>query len=394
MAKPRLIVLASTYPRWKNEHEPSFVHALAQRLTDRFDVIAVVPHAPGSARHEVLDGVTVSRYRYAPQALETLVNDGGIAANLRNFPWKWVLLPSFIAMQWWEARRLRTRDTVIHAHWLIPQGIVARVLARPFVVTSHGADVFSLLGELASSAKRFAVRGARSVTVVSEAMVSPLLELGALTVPQVMPMGVDLSSTFVPDAQVVREAAHLLFVGRLVEKKGVDVLLRAMRLVLSKHPGARLTIIGHGPLEGSLRELAADLSLTEKVAFAGPLPQADLVPFYRRASAFVGPFRQAASGDQEGLGLVMVEALGCGCPIVASDLPATRDVLMGTPGCLMVPPEDAEKLADAIVSVLDDPVLAAKRAEDGVHIMRERFDWVTVARGYADVIESAMKAAA
>jgi len=385
-AKPRLLILASTYPRWPNDHEPSFVHALARRLTDRFDVVAVVPHAPGSARHETLDGVTVSRYRYAPASLETLVNDGGIAANLRGSPWKWLLLPSFILMQWFEARRLVRKGSVVHAHWLIPQGLVAAMLHRPTLLTCHGADVFSLRGKAASLAKRIALASARAVTVVSHAMIAPLATLSPAVVPRVQPMGVDLTDAFTP-GEGARDIGHLLFVGRLVEKKGLDVLLRAMPAVVARHPNARLTIVGHGPLDAMLRAEVVGKNLSTHVYFAGPLPQEQLVPLYRSASLFVSPFRTTASGDQEGLGLVMVEALGCGCPVVASDLPATRDILLGTPGCVMVTPDDAGQLADALVATLDAPASAQQAALAGARLMRERFDWSAVACGYGDLLE-------
>ncbi|HEU0196450.1 MAG TPA: glycosyltransferase, partial [Nevskiaceae bacterium] len=103
-----------------------------------------MPDAPGAEPSGPLDGVDVIRYRYAPRCLETLVNNGGIAANLRRARWKWTLVPGFFLGQWWAARRvLQSRSvSVIHAHWLLPQGIVARALHRrfgvPYVVTSHG----------------------------------------------------------------------------------------------------------------------------------------------------------------------------------------------------------------------------------------------------------------
>src|SRR5690606_34159902 len=91
--RPNLMVLASTYPRWAGDPEPSFVHELARRLTDRFNVTVLCPHAPGTASSEAMDGVQIIRYRYAPSAWETLVNDGGIVANLRRTKWKALLLP-------------------------------------------------------------------------------------------------------------------------------------------------------------------------------------------------------------------------------------------------------------------------------------------------------------
>lgn len=389
--KPRLIVLASTYPRWTDDHEPSFVHSLARRLTDRFDVVAVVPHAPGSARDEQLDGVTVSRYRYAPGAMETLVNDGGIAANLRRSPWKWLLLPSFILMQWVEARRLMTEGAIVHAHWLIPQGLVARLLGLPTLLTCHGADVFSLRGKAASYAKALALRSSHAVAVVSSAMIEPVRQLLPSANVIVRPMGVDLAETFTLGTQP-RDTAHLLFVGRLVEKKGLDVLIRAMPLVLARHPEVRVTVVGHGPLRTLLEAEVAERELGAHVTFTGPLKQAQLVPLYQCATAFVGPFRSTASGDQEGLGLVMVEALGCGCPIVASDLPATRDVLLDTPGCRMVESGCPEDLARVLCDVLDAPHEAQADALEGAKVMRERFDWVSVARGYGDLLADLTRA--
>jgi hypothetical protein len=125
--KPRLLVLASTYPRWPGDPEPAFVHELARRLVDAFEVTVLCPHAAGAATRETFDGVQVLRYRYAPAALESLVNDGGIVANLKRHRWKWLLLPTFVGALAWRAWRLvrRERPAVVHAHWLIPQGVVA-----------------------------------------------------------------------------------------------------------------------------------------------------------------------------------------------------------------------------------------------------------------------------
>src|SRR5690606_35495391 len=93
------LVLASTYPRWRGDPEPGFVHELARRLADEFDVSVVCPHALGAHVRESMDGVEVHRFRYAPTRFETLVNKGGITTNLRRSPWKYLLvLPFLIGM--------------------------------------------------------------------------------------------------------------------------------------------------------------------------------------------------------------------------------------------------------------------------------------------------------
>ncbi|MHB8424930.1 MAG: glycosyltransferase [Gammaproteobacteria bacterium] len=130
--RPRLLVLTSTYPRWPDDQEPGFVHELCKRLTDDFDVTVLSPHAPGATTVEIMDGVHVRRYRYAPAGWETLVNNGGIVTNLRRQPWKWLLVPGFLLKQAWATWRLIQclRPDVMHAHWLLPQGLLIAVLGR------------------------------------------------------------------------------------------------------------------------------------------------------------------------------------------------------------------------------------------------------------------------
>jgi len=396
----RLLVLASTYPRWRDDHEPGFVHELARRLTDRFDVTVLTPHAAGAELRQRLDGVDVLRYRYAPQRFETLVHDGGIVANLKRSRWKYLLLPGFAMMQAWAVwRLLRSRHVdLVHAHWLIPQGLVAALVQRlpggavPFVVTSHGADLFALRGAAMEAAKRFVLRHASAATVVSEAMRT---ELGHLGVERdrvvVQPMGVDLAERFLPDPSVHRSRDELLFVGRLVEKKGLRHLIDALPLALHARPSMFLTVAGFGPEEAALRAQVDRLGLQDKVHFLGAVGQAELPGLYRRAAMFVAPFVRAESGDQEGLGLVLVEAIGCGCPILAGDVPAVAQVLGNGFDEMVVDPRDTRGLAHRIVRALSDPVSAHQRAAQLRAATCDRFDWSAVRDRYASVLALASR---
>lgn len=392
---PVLLVLASTYPRWNHDHEPGFVHELAKRLTGRFRVLALVPHAPGAQVRETLDGVEVVRYRYAPERLEVLVNDGGIVANLRRSRWKLLLVPTFVLSQAWQAWRLmRTEQVdVIHAHWLLPQGLIAAALRRlskrevPFLVTSHGADLYALRGRMLEMAKRFVLSSASAATVVSGAMRGRIQAMGTdVANVSVQPMGVDMAGRFTPGMDAKRSQREILFVGRLVEKKGLRHLLDAMPQVLQQLPDATLTIAGFGPEEAELKSRAQAAGIASSVNFLGAVPQSDLPMLYRRAALFVAPFVRAASGDEEGLGLVLVEAIGCGCPVLVGDVQA-MDELMGSGfRDLRVDPTDTVQLASGIVEVLSNPGCARGRLEMLRKEIGARFDWREVSGRYAGLL--------
>lgn len=390
--KPRLLVLSSTYPRWAGDSEPGFVHELCRRLADRFDVVVLCPHAPGAAATESMDGVAIRRFRYAPASLETLVNDGGIAGNLKRARWKWLLVPLFCAALLLATARLarRWRPQVIHGHWLIPQGVVAAMVTMmgrttpPFVITSHGADLFAFRGGPFMAIKRFVARRAAALTVVSQAMCEELTRLGAdAGKVTVRSMGVDLVERFTPRSDVVRSADEILFVGRMVEKKGLRHLIDALPRVLQLRPEAHLTVAGFGPEEAERRQQVQALGLGESVTFLGAVAQDELPMLYRRAAVFVAPFVQAVSGDQEGLGLVTVEAIGCGCPAIIGDVPATR----GLPA-ERVSSHDIVALSDAILAQLAQPadVQAERSVRDRAWLLA-RFDWSAVASGYGQLLE-------
>ena len=390
--KKNLLVLASTYPRWLSDHEPGFVHELAKRLTNKFNVIVICPHADGAKKEEILEGVTVYRYRYAPKGFESLVNDGGIVSNLKNSPWKLLLLPFFFVAQLLLIRKVIKNEAidVVHAHWLIPQGLALSLLSKvtkvpPFLVTSHGADLFALQGKLFNSLKLFVAKKASKLSVVSKVMATELIKMGVnedkITI---MPMGVNMAH-FCLNSDVTRSKYEILFVGRLVEKKGLCYLLSALPEILKYQPNVYLTIIGFGPEEHALKAQAKRLDIGDKVHFIGPVTQDKLSKHYQSAAVFVAPFIEAKSGDQEGLGLVLVEAISCGCPIVVSDIPACRDVIAGISGVEVFIAANVSLLAQAVCLSLQ--TTNSKCVTHDKIILEKNFCWHNVADNYEATLE-------
>jgi Glycosyltransferase len=393
--RPRLLVLASTYPRWANDHEPGFVHALSKRLAERFEVVVLCPHAPGAATTEALDGVLVTRYRYAPAPLERLVNNGGIITNLRRHPWMFLLLPGFFLGQLFALSRLvrHFSPAVIHAHWIIPQGFIAALAGAmglhraPILVTSHGSDLHALNGWLLRKIKRWVLRRCARATVVSAPMLQPLQDLG---VPpsriSVAPMGVD-TQLFLPEPGTQRSSHDLLFVGRLVDIKGLRHLIAAMPLILSRHPNATLTIAGFGPELAERQEQVRLLGIEDKVRFLGAVTHEQLAELYRRAAVLIAPFDPGPHGQQEGLGLVVAEALACDCPVVTTAIAAVRELFEGQWPPYLAEPGNPASLAHQIDCVLANHVESLQWAARIRPRILTRFGWEAVAAGYAAELE-------
>jgi len=196
---------------------------------------------------------------------------------------------------------------------------------------------------------------------------------------------VDLEEKFTPgNTNAARDG--LVFVGRLVEKKGVAHLIEAVAMLAERYPALKLNIVGDGPLRGSLESLAAKLGVEEKVHFVGSVLNEDVPDFLRAAKISVMPSVVASSGDQEGLGLVAVEALGCGCAVVAFDLPAVRDTIIDGKTGLMAEPESSTDLADKIAMLLENEALCEDLATEGRRFALGKFTWTAVGLSYTNII--------
>src|SRR6478609_991693 len=186
----RVLVLSTTFPVVAGDGTPEFVLTLSADLVRRGHLVTVVvPRVAGSAGQEVMDGVRVHRFGYFPRRWESLA-DGAIMPNLTQKPIKWLQVPSLLVSFWLTARRevRRTQADVVHAHWVVPAGLIARMLRRPYLITAHGADVYTLRGFPASWLKKSALEQAAVSVPVSRAIGVELGKLGG-EVSEAVPMG-------------------------------------------------------------------------------------------------------------------------------------------------------------------------------------------------------------
>jgi glycosyltransferase involved in cell wall biosynthesis len=213
--------------------------------------------------------------------------------------------------------------------------------------------------------------GARGVITCNTESARQLRAAGAQ--PWLVPHGVDVSR-FSPGLHSVdpRGVPRVLAVGRLVEKKGFDVLLRAFAGL--DRGRATLRLVGAGPQEAALRALVDAHGLSGEVELAGTRTHRDLPGEYRAADVVVVPSVVDSAGDQDGLPNVLLEAMASGAAVVASDVAAVGDAVAHGVSGLLVPPGDVAALAAAITTVLGDPALRGRLGAAARRTAVDRFD--------------------
>jgi len=357
----------------------------------------LAPNFPGGAAREAMEGVEVVRFNYFLPGWQTLCYGSGVPTNLRANPLLWLQVPSFLsAMHRQAARLIRQRKVdLIQAHWIIPQGAVARGLKRkyqiPVVLTAHGADAFSFQTPLGRFMKRFGLQTADACAVNSLYTKTILEKLLPGLNPWVIPMGIWLEQfEKLQDGEGIRrqlgiQGPLLLFVGRLVEKKGAEYLIRALPAVLQNFPQATLLIVGEGALSQDLRNLASVLGVSPSIRFLGRLPNQDLPSYFMAADVFVGPSIVDAKGDTEGLGIVFLEAAAASLPIVGTGVGGSGEFLVEGVTGILVPQRDPYSLGQAICQVLAEPELRNRLGWAARQKVVESFTWQQVAAKYSSL---------
>lgn len=273
-----------------------------------------------------------------------------------------------------EARRRGV--TYVHAQMAHVPATVALMLARqlevPFSFTGHAVDLFRERTLL-----RTKLQHARFCACISYWHRDFYRGIVPKTDEQlpIVRCGVSVDR-FKPEPRPHRDELHIVAVGRLIEKKGFDLLLQALA-ALSEMPGPeprwRCTIAGDGADANALRALSRDLGLDDRVTFTGAVAHSTVHTYMQGADIFVLPCRVAASGDRDGIPVVLMEAMACEAPVVAGDIPSIRELVIDHETGLLVEPESVDALADALATLAGDPDLRRTLAQMGRRRVLEEF---------------------
>jgi glycosyltransferase involved in cell wall biosynthesis len=356
-------VVTTSYPRFAGDPAGSFVHGLNRDLLHRGHRVTVVsagdPVAPTEAQ---LDGVTVHRlpsslffHGGAPDALAS----GLSAAPLSTL---WLAGRFSAALLGAVARRL-SRCELLLSHWLVPSGLVATLLPgkRPQLAIAHSSDIHLLRRLRLMGLGRWVAKRARLVYSAEHLRLD-----GAPGV--VVPMGIAVAEFTATEADraAARQALGLrrpmvLFLGRLVPVKGLDVLLAALQRLLPPQ-SVELVVAGDGPLRPWLTQEAARRGLALRCL--GEVHGRRKQQLLWAADVLALPSLKLPDGRTEGAPVVVWEALAAGCPVVASEVGGIAGQLDGAG--LLVPAGNAEALAVAIQRLMSDRDLAEALRRQGL----------------------------
>ena len=379
--KKKLLITGSTFPRWEDDTEPRFIFDYADAMTKYYDVTVLVPVAPGAKDRERMSNINVLRYHYFPiHKWETLCYPGAIVPRIKEKKIRLFLVPFLFLSLYCHLKKILPKYDIVHAHWLIPQGIVQSFFKhKPYIVTGHGGDVTSLNKGLFRRLKIRCLKNASHVTVVSEHLKKRVQELGPGINPSVISMGVN-TKNFGQQYRISNyfgqgDKKVVLFVGRLAEKKGVTYLIEAMKQI-----DAVLVIVGDGPLRGELQSQAKQLE-GNKVQFLGGKTHEELKTIYASSDIFAAPSVTAKDGDQEGFGLVMLEAMASGLPVVANDSGGISQLIENGVNGLLCAEKCIWQLVDNISSLLNDGNLYQRIIGNGEKTI-EQYDYCSIAEMY------------
>ena len=380
----RTLHILAAFPRSREDVIVPWLVEMLQRLrTDGIECEVFTSAYRGGGNREY-EGIPVHRFRYFFRSREDLTHDEAAPDRTRR-SLLYRILPAFYlaggSLAVWRLCRRRHYD-VIHVHWPFPHALFGWIAqwagGGALVTTFYGAELRWVKGSMPFFTW-FLARAARrsdQVVAISSYTAKEIAEIAPVPI-EVIPYTIALPPTNGMKPGPRPDGFRVLFVGRLVERKGVRYLVEAVAS-LPARIAPRLEVVGHGPELRGLEALVSRLGIGDRVTFHGRVPEVELQRAYAGASVLALPSVMDRRGDTEGLGVVLLEAMNERVPVVASDVGGITDIVQDGETGLLVPPGDAVALANALLRLADDPILATGLAERGYRHLHEQFSWDSI----------------
>ncbi len=379
----KVLVIGSVYPRFNEDAEVPWLRtSIAHLKKAGLQVQVLAPAYKGLKSHEI-DGVKVNRFRYAPANLEMLTHEEGAPSKMASKPWLQLLAIPYIISGFFKCIAIcrKWRPDIIHAHWPFPHAYIALGAAKlfriPLVLNFHGAELLLIRKKKwVRPLLKFAIGQAQAVFANSSFTAGRIMAIRNVKV-EWSPYGTTLDNSGegerlplagttspatpssgghprnAPEPHAVNGKFKILFVGRHIERKGICYLIESANYL--PRDQFEIRIVGVGDLTEELRKQATSLPPeSAEIIFTGKLSPEALANEYRTANVFTLPAIVDSKGDTEGLGVVLIEAMELGLPVVASNVGGIPDVVVDGISGILVPEKNPEALASAFKKLSSD----------------------------------------
>ena len=398
-AKGRVLLTTSNYPRWEGDSTTPFVLNLAKDLQQLgWEVDVLAPHTPGAKKKEIIEGVNVERFQYLwPEKAQTVCYQGGALINLRKNKSNFLKLPALVFFELLHiVLKLRTGHyDVLHSHWILPQGftgvLAAKLFSIPHVITVHGGDVFVLKGKILNKFKQFSLKYCNAITVNSLATKAAVEAI--ITNPKqlnLIPMGVAIKETGdiakLKEKHTKNQSHLLIFVGRLVEEKGVEDFIRSIDIVTCKRPDVHALIIGEGQDKEKFESLCRELVLDKNITFTGWVPPEQIHDYLSIADVFIGPTRIS-----EAQGLTFLEAMAAKTPVIATKIGGITDYIKHGETGFLVNERAPEEIAESIEYIFNEPQAFAKIKDNAYKMVLTKYSREVSANSFSELYTNLIK---
>jgi glycosyltransferase involved in cell wall biosynthesis len=394
----KVLVIGSVYPRFHEDAEVPWLRTSVAHLKQAgVEIQVLAPAYKGLKSHEI-DGVKVNRFRYAPAGWEFLTHEEGAPSKMASKPWLQLLAIPYIISGFFKCIKIcrKFRPDVIHAHWPFPHAYIALGAAKlfriPLVLNFHGAELLLIRKKKwVKPLLKFAIGQAQAVFANSSFTAGKIKALRNVDV-EWSPYGTTLETSSASGDGIAPHPINgkfkILFVGRHIERKGIRYLIEAAKYL--PRDQFEIRIVGVGDITNKLKSQAAEISTTPdsaNIIFTGKLSPEELANEYKTANVFTLPAIVDSKGDTEGLGVVLIEAMELGLPVVASNVGGIPDVVVDGVSGILVPEKDPQALANAYKRLATDPELLKQLLAGAQKRIAECFTWSKIVERQIAVYE-------
>ena len=397
----KVLVIGSVYPRFHEDAEVPWLRtSIAHLKKAGLQVQVLAPAYKGLKSHEI-DGVQVNRFRYAPANLEMLTHEEGAPSKMASKPWLQLLAIPYIISGFFKCLAIcrKWRPDIIHAHWPFPHAYIALGAAKlfriPLVLNFHGAELLLIRKKKwVRPLLKFAIGQAQAVFANSSFTAGKIKAIRNVDV-EWSPYGTTLDvggghPRNAPEPHAINGKFKILFVGRHIERKGICYLIEAAKYL--PRDQFEIRIVGAGDLTEELKKQAASMPPeSAEIIFTGKLSPEELANEYRTANVFTLPAIVDSKGDTEGLGVVLIEAMELGLPIVASNVGGIPDVVVDGVSGILVPEKSPEALASAFKKLSSDAGLVRDLLAGAQKRIAECFTWDGIIERQVQAYEKCLK---